>query len=39
MDALVRDRAGNFLFAETVAATHALIEGLRIENGLYVKAV
>ena len=36
---LVRDRAGNFLFAETVEATRALIEGLRIVNGLYVKTV
>ena len=36
---LVRDRAGNFLFAETVEATRALIESLYIVNGLYTRAV
>ncbi len=36
---LIRDRAGNFLFAETVPATRALIEGLQIVNGLYVRAL
>ena len=36
---LVRERAGNFLFAETVERTPALIEGLHIVNGLYVTAV
>lgn len=36
---LIRDRAANFLFAETVAGTRSLIEGLRVVDGLYVRAV
>ena len=36
---LVRDRAGNFLFAETVADTRSLIESLVVQDGLYVRTV
>jgi len=36
---LVRDRAGNFLFAESVEGTRRLIESLVILDGLYVRTV
>ena len=36
---LVRDRAGNFLFAETVGDTRRLIESLVVLNGMYVRTV
>ena len=36
---LVRDRAGDFLYAETVPATRRLIEGLVVLDGLYTRTV
>ena len=36
---LVRDRAGNFLCAETVEGTRRLIESLVVLNGMYVRTV
>lgn len=36
---LVRDRAGNFLFAESIEGARRLIESLVILDGLYVRTV
>lgn len=36
---LVRDRAGNFLWAETVEGTRCLIESLVVLNGMYARTV